>query len=66
MMTPVMPCCSSSAVTASSPDGEVSIFSSSHSMCVPSECEVMCQRLVPTKNRPMVLGPVWLPMTGPM
>ena len=24
------------------------------------------QRSVPTKNRPMVLGPVWLPMTGPM
>ena len=24
------------------------------------------QRSVPTKNRPMVSGPVWLPMTGPM
>ena len=23
-------------------------------------------RWVPTKKMPMVLGPVWLPMTGPM
>ena len=57
MTSPVMPCSSSSCDTGSSPAGEVSSFNSSH---------FMPYRSVPTKNRPMVLGPVWLPMTGPM
>ena len=57
MTSPVMPCSSSSCVAVSSPAGEVSSFNSSH---------FMPYRSVPTKNRPMVLGPVWLPMTGPM
>ena len=33
---------------------------------VPSVLSVWGQRFVPKKNRPMVFGPVWLPMTGPM